>query len=68
MPRNRLGQFTARRGIGAADLARRQVGRFEPITGTEVDGVVSGETIVLGAEPPPEPPEVPGTTRAKARA
>ena len=69
MPRNRLGQFTARRGITGADVARRRVGRFEPITGTEVDGVVSGETIVLGAEPPPEPPEVPeGTARtAKAR-
>ena len=56
MPRNTLGRFTRRvRALGPDAIARRRVGRFEPITGTEVDGVVSGETIVLGGPDEVEP-------------
>ena len=62
MPRNRLGQFTARRRTVRTGLF---AGR-EPITGTEENGVVSGETVVLGAELPPEIPIARETARAKA--
>ena len=61
MPRNRLGQFTARRRTVRTGLF---AGR-EPITGTEENGVVSGETVVLGAEPPDSGVE-PTARKAKA--
>jgi hypothetical protein len=31
-------------------VAARRLGRFEPITGAEVNGVVSGETIILSEQ------------------
>ena len=74
MARNRLGQFTRRaasrmtlgaRRIGAAGIAARRLGRFEPITGTEVSGVVSGPTIEFG---PPVEPQAATRTRTKSTA
>lgn len=50
MARNRLGQFTARRRVTPAAVAARRIARFEPITGTEVNGVVSGEPIVFAPD------------------
>jgi len=47
--RTALGRFRRSR-ISPATVAARRLGRFEPITGAEVSGVVSGETIVLGEQ------------------
>ena len=54
MPRNSLGRFTARRRVTAQAVAARRIARFEPITGVEVDGVVSGEPIVFAPEVEPQ--------------
>jgi hypothetical protein len=63
MARNALGQFTSRaaprisirgRSVPAATVAARRIARFEPITGVEVDGVVSGEPIVFKPEVEPQ--------------
>jgi len=51
MARNALGQFTSRGSRRRSSAGRRRLGfPGNPIEGTEVGGVVTGETIVLGGE------------------
>ena len=55
MARNSLGRFTRRAtprvtfGTRQA-VARRRLGRHDPLVGTEVSGVISGEPIILGEQ------------------
>ena len=55
MARNSLGQYTVARRRRVEDAARNLRGPLP--TGPEVDGVVSGEPMILGAQPEPPPPE-----------